>query len=782
MDESVRAAKYWLSNLKTHWLLIIDNADDPGLSLEEYIPEGERGHILITTRIPSNKDYGTVGPQSFRFQGLEDDDASTLLLKTASKPAPWDSITQKLAYSITEALGFLPLALMHAGKAIMKRLCKLEDYLDYHQAEKQKVREARDFRGFRKGDSIYMNVYSTFEINFRGLQSQKTTEADDAIQLLQMLSFFHRENIRIEFLTKAAMNPALERKEQEKEAAKEAANQSNREKKSWSSTFSSLILQLGMFLYKERTPPVLPNFLQDSATFERFGDFRLNAALSELTQLSLITYNDINDSYSMHPVVQMWARERPEFRTGEQAVWCQAATTVLAQCILLPPLASTEADERFRHDLLPHINHVRERQKEIDQKINKNRQRCKTAWLHSQATLTRTQIGQMARFSRVYSQGGNWDEALKLQLAVKNLCLKMLGPDHTSTMLINLALSGTYWQLGQGNKAAELQEQVLQAYENSLGEKHQKTLKVMDILGESRWQQGRFTDSLKLHENAYNGMVIALGPVHEDALKAANNLGRAHAALWHPVEARNILKEAVNGMKMNDQLGPAHLNTLIAINDLAMTYMENEGGTGSTAIELEQARQLMVEVLSKREKKLGKEHPYTLWAVANLARVKAAMGDLEEAEADMRAGLLIAERNLGGQNLGTLFGRLHLGDILIKCERYQEAEEILIKVAEGHRHMALANDGEYPDRCKALDNLSKLYRLQGRMKEAVEKCQEAIHGLTVLGAHAHPYMKLLRAQREELVKLCSKPQEIVVPLPVDEHEEPSTVKRSATFG
>ena len=775
----MRAVKYWLSNLKTLWLLIIDNADDPGLSLEEYIPEGERGHILITTRIPSNKDYGTVGPQSLQFQGLDHNDASTLLLKTASKPTPWDNVTRKIAASITEALGFLPLALMHAGKAIVKRLCRLEDYLDYHQAEKKKVREARNLQGFRKGDGIYMNVYSSFEINFRGLQSKKTQEADDAIQLLQMLSFFHRENIRFDFFRKAAINPAIEQKEQESEAAKEAANQANQKKQSWSSAFGYLVLQLGMFLYKDRTPPVLPNCLQ---TFERFDGFRVNAAFAELTQLSLITYNDINDSYSMHPVVQSWARERPEFRTVEQAVWCQAATNVLARCILLPPLASTETDERLRHDLLPHIDHVRERQREIDQRIDANRQQCKTAWLHGQATSTRTQIEQMARFSRVYAQGGKWDEALKLQLAVKNFCLIMLGHDHTSTMLIKLALSGTYWQLGQGNQAAELQEQVLHSYEISLGKKHPKTLKTMDILGESRWQQGRFTDSLKLHEQAHNGMIIALGTDHEDSLKAANNLGRAHGTLWHPVEARRILKETVKGMKMNTKLGPAHLNTLIAMNDLAMTYLESEGSTSSTAIELEQARHLMVEVLRKRKIKLGEEHPYTLWAIANLARVKAAMGDLKEAEADLRSGLLIAERNLGTQHLGTLFGRLHLGDILTKSGRCQEAEEVLIEVAESHRHTALANNGEHPDRCKALDNLSIVYRLQGRMEDAVEKCQEAIHGLTVLGAHRHPYMTLLRARHEELVKLCTGPQKIVFSAPVDEPEEPSTVKRAVTYG
>lgn len=92
----------------------------------------------------------------------------------------------------------------------------------------------------------------------------------------------------------------------------------------------------------------------------------------------------------MHPVVHTWSRERPEFHAIEQAVWCQAAMTALAQCILLPPLGFTEADEQLRRDRLPHIDHVGERQNEIERRIWKNQQWCETAWLHSPAPATRT--------------------------------------------------------------------------------------------------------------------------------------------------------------------------------------------------------------------------------------------------------------------------------------------------------------------------------------------------------------------------------------------------------
>ena len=756
MDENVRAAKYWLSNLRTQWLLIIDNVDDPEVRLDDYIPDGERGHVLITTRIPSNKVYGTVGPQSLRFGGLEDEDGNILLLKAASKPVPGDLRSQGFATSITKSLGALPLALLHAGKAIMKRLCTLENYLQYHRIEKQRVREARNLRGFQKGDNIYMNVYSSFEINFRGLQNKGTQEAQDAIELLQMFSFFHRENIRLDFLMKIATNPTFEIEQQKKEQAEQRTATANTRTKSWKDTLKAMMLEVISFIYKERTPPVLPRLFRDVGEFERFGEFRLLAALNELTQLSLITFNEVNDSYSMHPVVHTWARERPEFSAIEQAVWCQAATTALAQCIMLPPLGNGEADEILRSQLFPHIDHVRDRQREIDQRIREAQKSRRTMLLLSRPNLSRTRISHLARFSRVYAQSGHWDTAQELQVTVKDFLSDRLGEEHPLTLKIKLALAGTNWQLSRGNEAAELQDQVLRVFSKSLSEDHPDTLKVMDVLGVSRWQQGRYTDSQNLHERALKGMIKVLGRGHEDTLKAMDNLGRAHGTYWRWDKAKELHSEAVAGMRKNEKLGPTHLETLSAMDNLAMTYMACSSDANS--FELNEAYQLQLEVVKAREVKLGKEHGYTLWAIANLARIKSAQGNLIEAENDLRNGISIAERNLGATHIGTLFGKLHLGDVLIKQQRFADAEGLLREVADGHRNMSVASKGEHPDRVKALELLSTCLELQGRLGEAIDACGNAIEALTTLGGHAHPYMKDLKDKYASLQECISHTQ------------------------
>lgn len=56
--------------------------------------------------------------------------------------------------------------------------------------------------------------------------------------------------------------------------------------------FKETALEIFAFFSKDCTPPVLPDVLRDTEGFDRDSEVRLRAALNELTQLSLITYNE----------------------------------------------------------------------------------------------------------------------------------------------------------------------------------------------------------------------------------------------------------------------------------------------------------------------------------------------------------------------------------------------------------------------------------------------------------------------------------------------------------
>ena len=59
---------------------MLDNADDPTLSLRPYLPPCSHGNILITSR---NRDTCFYAPQSCQVSDMRPGDARDLLFKTA---------------------------------------------------------------------------------------------------------------------------------------------------------------------------------------------------------------------------------------------------------------------------------------------------------------------------------------------------------------------------------------------------------------------------------------------------------------------------------------------------------------------------------------------------------------------------------------------------------------------------------------------------------------------------------------------------------------------------
>jgi hypothetical protein len=433
-EPNENAGKNWLSTRKQPWLLIIDNADDPDLDVTRYFPGGERGTILLTTRNPSNKRHGTVGSRFYHFEKLEVDEASDLLLRAAEVPSPWELAARSSAASIAKTLGFLPLALIHAGKAILEGLCQLGTYLDYHVRFWERVRSTRAI-----GD-INLNVYSTWEIIYIGLENKRGRTAQDGMQLLNMFSFFYWENVQVHILISAAKNPRREKDDAlEMVATKGAHIAPLVKRKSWKEYLRSLAFRY--LQYAQTAYPLLPAVLRDDDT--PFDEDRLREALGFLVQLGMLSYHQQSDSYWMHPLVHTYVRERPETSTAMQAIWCQAATTTLTQCIFFrPPTKYKLSDERMKREIYPHVEHVRNCQKEIHRRIDTRRKAHKGnslfSWLGSPPQFGARQAAEYAKFSLVYLHNGDWEEAEKLQLTVMNFACEMLGLEHERT------IDGTY--------------------------------------------------------------------------------------------------------------------------------------------------------------------------------------------------------------------------------------------------------------------------------------------------------------------------------------------------
>jgi tetratricopeptide (TPR) repeat protein len=680
--------------------------------------------------------HGTAGPRYYHFVELGETESVELLLRAADESLPWSQSTLEPAKKICRTLGYLPLALMHAGKTILARLCTLENYLSFFEKNWTRIRKMKSSHDTRSITDANAAIYSSYELIHDALVAKGTQASEDALDLLKIFSFLHRQRIRVDIFLRAASNPTLEMLEQHRRAQEEKdINSQAQPNTTWAQTFRKFGFGIFAFLLNLGYRPVLPRMLGDALGSRSFDELRLREALKELFQFSLVFANPDpkDDSYSMHPAVHLWVRERPEMKIGDQAVWCQATATILTQAILLPPLGDKEYDEILRRDLLSHVSHVQSNEHMIRARFSENQESRRRIWPVLQPRLNRAQAMQLVKFSLVYAQCGLLDEAEKLQLQVKDFCMRMLGIEHTSTMDIMLLLSRTY-QLTKGDEAADLQKRVLDVCIKVRGKNDLKTLRVMDILGSSLWQQGRILEAREILETAVDGLKKVLGDNHIDTLRARGNFGRAVGKDFGFTKAIKIHSEVVSGLR--NQLGQSHLDTLIAMDNLAMAYFDRAAygyghlGDLNTAVELEQ------EVWEERKKKLGKENLYTLWAGLNLARIKALRGEIDEALAIFLPGHAIARRNLGETHFGVLFGKIHYGRILTYAKRYKEAEDILLEVIESYEGPRKG----HPDRLLAIMSLIKCRNVLGKQAETAALLQELTQSTKALFGENHPWV------------------------------------------
>ncbi|KAJ5752058.1 Tetratricopeptide-like helical [Penicillium odoratum] len=764
VEPNENAAKAWLSSLEYPWLLLIDNADDDEIDVTRYFPGGERGMILITTRNPFNRTHGTEGAGSFHFEKLEAEEASDLLLAAAVIHRPWEAATREYAHRAARILGYLPLALIHAGKAILQKLCPLSEYPEYYRRTWDTVRTTRSRSPSHGNENEHMSkisVWSTYEIIYVGLERKDSPQSRDALELLKTFSFFHWENIEFEFITSAALNPRREREDARARQRATIPALMQAKPKTWTKKFRGWAAAI---VEKLTRPGVtLPALLRDDDD-NPFSVDRLRDALSLLERLGLLTQHEENNSYWLHPLVHDWVRQRPETSTAEQAIWCQAAATMLAQSIFFqPPNGHAILNERLMKQIYPHVETVRKFQADLQADLKKNFEEAKGGppsrcwplsmpWFIPRPGFGRLQAIEYAKFSLVYLHCGYWAKAEELQVQVKDFVFSRLGADSEPGIRIALLLSTVYAIQTRNNEARILQYEVLESAKSLFGPKHPTTLQIMDTLGATCLLCTRLHEAHLLHQEAFENLaqLEGIGPDHELTWTALANLAKVKLRYFDNEGAIKLQSQVYEGfLKL---LGPKHSKTLQAQIDLA----DIAGFMGEE--HLEPSLKMSEEVVEIRMNTLGREHPLTLQAKLTMAKINIAMNNFKAAEELFREGLPAAERNLGENHLGTLAGRTWHGHLYWRQGRYSEAQAIWEDVMNKQRYENVKRaDGEHSDRVQAMWFLVHCYEDQGRIDDALKMCEEVLHLVHDFGGQGlgrkHKMWQNLMEKKEELLTL-----------------------------
>ncbi|KAK3935095.1 hypothetical protein QBC46DRAFT_272503 [Diplogelasinospora grovesii] len=750
VEPNEKAAKNWLITRALPWLLIIDNVDDDEINVDELLPQGTKGCILITTRNPAHVIYGNVGDRYLELLPMEPDEAETLIIKAAEEPRPWAKLVVDSARSICHALGFLPLALDQAAKAIRHGICEWPEYLDFFDRQIQRIRRTLHGRGRSNSgerrriddEDNSMNVFSTYEILYESLVSSPKEKYQDAVELLHVFSYFHFQNIRLDTLTRSAINPLKEEAQQREDARQEKELHKKLAKPPrtpWIMFFRELRAEVS---WRLATPAPMPGVLRNRdrlgpSDLEGEVQVRLRHALGVLIERSLVMRQDrATGRYSMHRLVHKWVRERPEMSTSRQALWCQVSMTTLASSIRRPPHGGTKGESHARRELLPHIRHVRECQAVIERRLEENVARARPIW-PVKKSYGRLQVEQDVRFSRVYAESGHFADARELQERAAEFVSKRLGPDHPVAIQLSLLLTMTLWEMSEIDKATQRVRQARRLCVSTWGEDHPLTLDVTDALGSALYLKGRWAEASTLHAGNVEKMKSLYGEKHEKTLKSIRNLARLHFRYMDYEKATELYRVAWEGMK--ETLGETHLETLISLEDLAMSYLryEDEDADPHRERHLAQSHESMMFVYEQRKKLLGEEQHYTLLAILYLARLKSSgMGRHAEAETMIREGLKVAERNIGKTHIAVLMAKTIHAEVLTKLGRFAEAESTFYMLVDKAWYSQLADeDGDHPDRLSNLWLLARCLEEQGKLGQALKICEELLAGLARIGGN-----------------------------------------------
>lgn len=614
------SAIHWLSQCKSPWLLVLDNADDPGLEIAEHFPTFGNGHVLITTRNPNVVEYATVG--HIRFRGMDPYEAVSLLLKTAYPASQQDihpatPMRWQLAEGVAIELGYLPLAIAHAGATIRRNIYTLERYLNYYLRQRRSMLSRAEVKSVDE-----VNIITTWEIPFQRIVSRPSMEHKDAVDLMHTFAFMHYETIPERIF-----------------------------QRSWDDWRDPQV-----------RPDRCPNVLQPVWTEGTQARFR--RALGVLCDHSIIEYEPSKGLCTMHPVVHTWARER--LPRHEQHQWLQCTMAILSQCIS-PNLEVS--GRQFRGLLLPHIHsclQLYNSQTPLPSLTLRSANELERfAWVFAEQGQWKSAFvlqNKIVKF-RQKKLGKRHDHTIRAKTSLGQTCWNLFEVKDAIDIQLDI-LDSLRWHRPHVTDWA-----IWPVWEPT----HLPYCLALNEITPSLWLAGYRLWSRRTGRRAVDGLRQRLGFEDPLTLKAMFNLGRTYLHLGEEEKSHELLVWVLRRQKR--YFGMNHPDTLMTRNELGILLCASKR-------HLNAAQRLVENVLQARKRILGEEHAYTLWSVNDLSKIYVEVGRTDEAVAILENIVPIVARTLGEDHVGMALTRSNLARAYFLSGKWTEAEETIRPLLE----------------------------------------------------------------------------------------------------
>jgi tetratricopeptide (TPR) repeat protein len=564
-DQNIVARGFltWLETQR-NWLLILDNVEDIALA-RSYLPKGNQGHLLLTTRRQALG--GAI--QGIFLNGMNEEEGGAFLLKRAKQiatdvlPKQIPAKEMQSAMHLSRVLGGLPLALDQAGGYIERKQCSLERYQQiYEQAHERLLAE----RGFLEDTTDYKyTVATTWSLSFRQVAQAKHGQA--ATHLLRLCAFLAPDNIPVPMLEKVPASLTLD-------------------------------------LFGPDLGQVSPDPVQ------------IEEVLEALLKYSLIRRED--NSLFIHRLVQTVLRNA--MTEEERALWIERAIHLMNRFF---PDPNDPANWPVCRYLLAHALICAEwatrtgiRTELLALLLNRTGYFLNSQGSYRQAEplyehafeIRRAVLGEqhldtaqsLNNLAALYQIQSKYEEAELLFKQTLKIRRAVLGEQHRLTAWSLNNLGELYRSQGRYEEAEPLYKQALKIRRAVLGEQHPDIALSLNSLGLLYQSQGRYEEAERSYKEALAIWQAVLGEQHPDTAQGLNNLGELYRIRGRYEEAEPLLKMALAIWQV--VLGEQHRLIAMSLNNLGLLYLNQ--GRKEAALFFERTLSILVNVL-------GKDHPDT---------------------------------------------------------------------------------------------------------------------------------------------------------------------------
>ncbi|PVF91977.1 FabD/lysophospholipase-like protein, partial [Serendipita vermifera] len=523
---------------------ILDNADDPDLELNQYLPSCSHGTIVITSRNRRIGDFSTT--HHLELGQMQEIEAVEILCRAARKTMPLDRSELTEAVHLVETLGYLALAIVQAGIYIHEMSSgrggrfSFAQYFTLYKDHRQRLLRQK---GRASLDQYPNGVYTTLDISYTKLP-------DQCREFLHLCSFFRHTNIVTSIFSCAAKTDFEDSWELEPRSTDQ--------------------------------PDVKLRLQRIFGGKARWDELQFHEMIQVLSSFSLLFISCVNNILllRLHPLVHSHARDQLD--PAELPIYKQMAITcistsyshlptivhqyVLPHCIVLYEESGGE---------LAHANDmIQFGQLMFEQGsywlAEKTFRKVSDTLVSTQGHNGEDAIAVSIWLSSTFCMQGKWNEAEILQRDVLSMHQRVLGLEHPDTIHASAHLASTYHAQGKWNEAEILERDVLSMRQRILGPEHLDTINASANLASIYRAQGKWDEAETLERDVLSMCQRILGPEHPDTIDASANLASTLHAQGKWNEAA-ILERDVLSMCQRI-LGLEHPDTIRASAHLASTF------------------------------------------------------------------------------------------------------------------------------------------------------------------------------------------------------------------